>query len=79
MKLAPGFPWQKQHSARRYFSPEQKKTFCNAENGTFRKVDQNIWKLCRRRMKKIIWIDRVKEEAMLHQITEAWKMLNTVK
>ena len=54
-----------------------------AENWTLRKVDQKylesfeIW--CWRRMEKIGWTDRVRNEEVLHRVKEERNILHTVK
>jgi hypothetical protein len=54
-----------------------------AETWTFRKVDQKylesfeIW--CWRRMEKIIWADRVKNEEVLHRVKEERNILHKIK
>jgi len=50
---------------------------------TLRKVDQKylesfeMW--CRRRMKKVIWTDHVRSEAVLQRATKERKILHTIK
>ena len=54
-----------------------------AENWTLRKVDQKylesfeIW--CWRRMEKIGWTDRVRNEEVLHRVKEERNILHTAK
>jgi hypothetical protein len=54
-----------------------------AETWTLRKVDQKylesfeMW--CWRRMEKISWTDRVRNEEVLHRANEERNVLNTVK
>jgi len=56
---------------------------CGAETWTLREVDQKylesfeMW--CRRRMEKIIWTDRLRNEEMLHTVMEERNILHTVK
>ena len=80
VKLNPGLPWQKLHSARRLFTSKLDLNFrkklikCyiwsmavyGAETWTLREADQKylesfeMW--CWRRMEKISWTDRVRNE-----------------
>jgi hypothetical protein len=54
-----------------------------AENWTLRKADHkhrksfNMW--CWRRAAKITWIDRVKNEEILHAVKEKRNFLHTIK
>jgi hypothetical protein len=54
-----------------------------AETWTLRKVDQNyletfeMW--CWRRMEKISWTDRVRNEEVLHRVNEERSILHTIK
>jgi hypothetical protein len=54
-----------------------------AENWTLRKVDQKhlesfeMW--CWRRMEKISWTDRVRNEEVLHRVKEERNIIHTVK
>jgi hypothetical protein len=54
-----------------------------AETWTLRKVDQKyqesfeMW--CWRRMEKISWIDRVRNEEVLHRVKEERNILHTIK
>jgi hypothetical protein len=54
-----------------------------AETWTLRKVDQNylksfeMWRW--RRMEKIIWIDRVRNEEVLHRVNEERTIVHTIK
>jgi hypothetical protein len=56
---------------------------CGAETWTLRKVGKKylesfeIW--CRRRMEKIIWINHVRNEEVLHRVKEERKILHTIK
>ena len=56
---------------------------CRAEKWTFRKVDQKclgsfeIW--CWRRMEKIIWTSRVRNEKLLHTAKKERNVLYTIK
>jgi hypothetical protein len=55
----------------------------NVETRTFRKIDQThleifeMW--CWRRMEKIIWIDLVRNEEVLHRAKEERSILHTIK
>jgi hypothetical protein len=57
--------------------------FCNSETWTLRKVDQKylesfeIW--CWRRMEKIRWTDRVRNEEGLQRVVEERNILHAVK
>jgi hypothetical protein len=54
-----------------------------AETWTLRKIDQNylesfeMW--CWRRMEKISWTDRVRNEELLHRVKEERNILHTIK
>jgi hypothetical protein len=54
-----------------------------AETWTFRKVDQKylesfeMW--CWRRMEKISWTDRVRNEEVLHRVKEERNIVHTIK
>ena len=56
---------------------------CGAETWTRRRVDQKylesfeMW--CWRRMEKISWTDRVKNEEVLHRVTEQRNIVHTIK
>jgi hypothetical protein len=56
---------------------------CGAETWTLRKVDQNylesfeMW--CWRRMEKISWTDRVRNEEVLHRVKEVRNIVHTIK
>jgi hypothetical protein len=54
-----------------------------AETWTLRKVDQKYLKSfemwCWRRMKKISWTDRVRNEELLHRVKEERNILDTIK
>ena len=56
---------------------------CGAETWTLRKVDQKyldssaMW--CWRRMKKISWTNRVRNEEVLHRVKEDRNILHTIK
>jgi hypothetical protein len=56
---------------------------CGAETWTLRKVDHKclgsfeMW--CWRKMEKIIWTDRVRNEGVLHTIKEERNNLHTIK
>jgi hypothetical protein len=58
-------------------------TLYGAETWTLRKVDQKylesfeMW--CWRRMKKISWTDRVRNEEVLHRVKEERNVLHTIK
>ena len=58
-------------------------TLCGAETWTLRKVDQKyparfeMW--CCRRMEKISWTDRVRNEVVLHGVKEERNIVHTVK
>jgi hypothetical protein len=58
-------------------------TLCGAETGTLRKVDQKclesfeLW--CWRRMEKISWTDRVRNEEVLLKDKEEVNILHTAK
>jgi hypothetical protein len=92
-ELNPGLPWQKQHSSiRRLFTSkldlEAVKCYIwntalyGAETWTLRKLDQKyvesfeMW--CWRRMEKISWTARVRNE-VLHRIKEERNFLHTIK
>ena len=57
-------------------------TLCGAETVTLRKVDQKylesfeMW--CCRRMEKISWTDRVRNEEVLHRVQEERNIIHTV-
>jgi hypothetical protein len=57
--------------------------FCSTETWTLRKVDQKylesfeMW--CWRRMEKISWTDRVRNEEVLHRVKEERNVLHAVK
>ena len=57
--------------------------FYGAENQTLRKVDQKCMEkfgmCCWRRMKKIIWTDRVRNERLLCRVKEERNILHTVQ
>jgi hypothetical protein len=54
-----------------------------AETWTLRKVDQKYLEIfemwCWRRMEKIIWTDRVRNEEVLHRVKEERNILHTIK
>jgi hypothetical protein len=58
-------------------------TLCGAETWTLRKVDQKylesleLW--CWRRMEKISWTDRVKNEEVLQRVKDERNVLLTMK
>jgi hypothetical protein len=58
-------------------------TLCGAENWTLRKADQKylesseMW--CWRRMEKISWTDRVRNEEVLHRVQEERNILHKIK
>jgi hypothetical protein len=56
---------------------------CVAETVTLRKVDQknlgNFEMWCWRRMEKISWTDRVRNEEVLHRVKEERNIIHTVK
>jgi hypothetical protein len=58
------------------------KAFYGAATGTLRKIDkkylESFEKLCRRRMEKIIWPDRVRNE-VLHDVKKDRNNLKTIK
>jgi len=58
------------------------KAFYGADIGTLRKVDrkylESFEKLCRRRMEKIIWPDRVRNK-VLHDVKTVRNILHTIK
>jgi hypothetical protein len=51
--------------------------------GYFRKQIRNTWKSfeiwCWRRMEKISWADRVRNEEVLHRVKEERNILHTIK
>jgi hypothetical protein len=59
------------------------RNFCGSETWIFRKVQQKylerfeMW--CWRRMEKIIWADRVRNEGMLSRVKEERYIVNTAK
>jgi hypothetical protein len=56
---------------------------CGAETWTLGEVDQkyleSFEKWCWRRMEKIIWTDRVRNEAVLHRVKEERNIVHTIK
>jgi hypothetical protein len=56
---------------------------CGAETWTLRKVDQKYLEsfdmLCLRRMEKISWTDRVRNEEVLHRVKEERNIVRTIK
>jgi len=90
VKSNTGLLWQEQHSIirRLKFKEETSQTvhltlpFYGAENWTLRTVDQKYlgrFEMCWRRMQKIIWTDRVKNEEVLHRVKEERNSLHTIK
>jgi hypothetical protein len=57
--------------------------FCGAESRTHPKVDQNYLKSfrtrCWRRMEKMSWTDRVRNEEVLQGVNEEENILQTIK
>jgi hypothetical protein len=58
-------------------------TLYGAGTWILRKVDQKYLEsfemLCRRRMEKISWTDRVRNEEVLHRVKEERNILHTIK
>jgi hypothetical protein len=60
-----------------------KQAFYGAETWTLRKVDQKylesfeMW--CWRRMEKISWTDRLRNEEVLHRVQEERNIVHTIK
>ena len=59
------------------------RSFCDAGSWTLRKVDQKylesfeLW--CLRRMEKISWTDRVRNDEVLHRAKEKRNMLHEIR
>ena len=81
VKLNPGLPLQKQHSMKKIIFTS-KLALYGADTLALRKVDQkylDIFKMWRwRRMEKIIWTDRVRNEEVLHRVKEKMNIPHTI-